>query len=155
MILFQPEPIEAMRARFPEAIKDTMNGADDERSLDSAHWFDFDDGYRLLICRHRLADGDEVISVRGGIVVGEPVPLTLVICRVGINFADLTDLGFGQAILTDVDDGIVTMVFKTVYDPRHDKLIEVGDKSHDRWTKLPRAPWLPIAQRDPASKDAC
>lgn len=113
MIPFTPEPIEAMRARFPEAIKDVMTAADDERLINNpAHRFDFDDGYRLFICRDRMPDGSQVISVAGGIVYGALVPLTLVVCRVGINFADLTDMSFGQAVTTTVDSGVVTMMFK-------------------------------------------
>lgn len=113
MIPFQSEPIEAMRARFPAAIKDVMNDAEDPRLVeDPAHRFDFDDGYRLLVCRDRMPDGSEYISVCGAPVYEALVPITVMVCRVGINFAELTDMSYGQAVMVSVENGLVNLSFK-------------------------------------------
>jgi hypothetical protein len=51
---FRPEPMAAMKARFPGALKKTTNG-------DPAHVFDCDDGLRLIASRD--FPGQVVVSV--------------------------------------------------------------------------------------------
>jgi hypothetical protein len=107
---FKPEPIESMKARFPEAIKEPMTDARDPRIMEDCHWFDFDDGYRLHVVRDRGAEGDK-ISVMGGLYFPEFKPLTLLVARVGINFAEITDHKYGNGEVVSVDCGVVFIAF--------------------------------------------
>lgn len=106
-----PEPLDVMKARFREAIAERMSFSDDERVLDPCHFFDFDDGYRLNICRDLVNEG-EFIVVTGGLVEGPFLPVTMIAARVAIHFAQLTDMPYGQGEIVHVQPGSVVMAYR-------------------------------------------
>jgi len=111
MIPFRPEPIEQMRDRFEHALVDVMLSGDDPRVLEPQHCFDFDDGYRLYVSRDQVTEGQFII-VCGGPIGAQFLPVALVAARVGINFAALTDLKYGQGSIVAFEPNLVTMAFK-------------------------------------------
>jgi len=113
-IPFSPEPIESMRARFPAALARVMASGDDPRALDACHWFDFEDGYRLNITRDRV-ESRELIFVCGGIYDGTPWPIMLLVARVALHFAALTDQRYAQGRVLETEGGTVMMAFD--YEP--------------------------------------
>ena len=113
-IPFSPQPVETMRARFAAALVGVMLSGDDPRVQEPSHFFDFDDGYRLIITRDRVEAGD-VILVCGGLSDGSPWPVTLRVARVALHFSELTDvadLRYGQGEVVQVDHACVMMAYK-------------------------------------------
>jgi hypothetical protein len=75
-----PEPVEALRARYPRALEPVYDavairdrGATRPGEV-AANVFDFEDGMRLIINRERMPDGELVLhvsaSVRNGSALG-------------------------------------------------------------------------------------
>jgi hypothetical protein len=115
-IPLNPEPLETMKARFPEAIAERIDCSEDERVLEPKHFFDFDDGYRLNISRDYVEEG-EFIIVTGGMVDGTMLPVTMIAARVLLHFAELTDMIYGQGEVVHFEPGAVVMAFKYAEGP--------------------------------------
>lgn len=111
LLRFVPESIDAMRARFDAAIAELLINPGDPRQGNRAHTFDFEDEYRLLICRDSPYPGKEVICVSGGFFDLRPFPVTLLICRVGINFALISEHKYGDGKVVYMEPGFVMMTY--------------------------------------------
>lgn len=107
---FTPMDIEIQKTRFLLAIADVMESGDDPRSLDTCHIFDFHDGYRLNITRD-LTDEGEFIVVTGGPYKAEPLPATLIIARLGILVASITDHLYTEPEVLQIQGRIVVLAY--------------------------------------------
>lgn len=72
----KPEPLEALRARYPAALEvvygldDALDGTTLLPGRNRANVFDHEDGLRLIIIRTRLSAGHLIISVSASFPVG-------------------------------------------------------------------------------------
>lgn len=78
-IPFQPEPVEKLKARYSEALKDTYIQLDVSRGLQSRpgehrkHVFDFYDGIRLIVSKEKspLNAGGKILIHYSGSVLND------------------------------------------------------------------------------------
>ena len=109
---FKPESLETMQSRLPAALEVCIPLEGDEaEAMKPCHFFDFEDGYRLNITHDRLVSGEFVI-VSGGFYSGPPLPITLIIARVALHFAALTDMKYGQGEVAYTEANTVMMAYK-------------------------------------------
>jgi hypothetical protein len=70
---FTPEPLAALRKRYPAAIAElvdqgeVLRGREPSPSGDRAHVFDALDGLRLIVSRERTPDGRTCVHVSGSV----------------------------------------------------------------------------------------
>lgn len=110
---FQPEPLEALKARFYLAVAELQLEPAHPQILLPQYFFDFQDGYRLHVTRDKVEEMEAII-VAGGMYRFEPWPLPLLVARVVNNFAALTDNRYGNPECVNYEAGVIMLKYDII-----------------------------------------
>jgi hypothetical protein len=105
---FKPEPLAALRARFPQAIAEQFTDPCDPRLRRPLHFFDFEDNFRLHISRDLNRYGS-FITVSGWPTSGRQLPIPILLIRLTLHFGALSDhrYGMGEFVVTGPEAAVL------------------------------------------------